>query len=55
MENTMIYTQLITFESNEFNTTLAENLDEEEALNKAGFDFVRFSGKEEVAIYRKRK
>jgi hypothetical protein len=51
----MIYTQLITFESDEYNTALAKTLDEEEKLVKAGFEFVRFSDKEEVAIYRKRK
>jgi len=55
IENTMIYTQLITFESDEYNTALAKTLDDEEKLIKAGFEFVRFSDKEEVAIYRKRK
>jgi hypothetical protein len=49
------YTQLITFESDEYNTALAKNLDEEERLIEAGFEYVRFSDKEEAAIYRKRK
>jgi len=55
IENTMIYTQLINFESDEWHVAHAENLDEEDKLVQAGFEFVRFCTKENVAIYRKRK
>jgi hypothetical protein len=33
----------------------AGNLEEEKKLIEAGFDYVRYSDKDEVAIYRKRK
>jgi hypothetical protein len=33
----------------------ARNLEEENKLIEAGFEFIRFSQKGEVAIYRKRK
>lgn len=55
IENTMVYTQLISFENDEFHTSFARTLEEEDKLLKAGFEFVRYSDKEEVAIYRKRK
>jgi len=55
IENTMIYTQLINFESDEWHVTHAGNLEEEDKAIQAGFEFVRFDEKENVAIYRKRK
>ena len=55
IENTMVYTQLINFESDEWHVSTAKTLDEEEKLIQAGFDFVRYSQKDELAIYRKRK
>jgi hypothetical protein len=33
----------------------AKNLDEENKLIEAGFDYVRYSDKDQVTIYRKRK
>ena len=33
----------------------ARNLEEESKLIEAGFEYVRFSDKDQVAIYRKRK
>jgi hypothetical protein len=33
----------------------AQSLGEEKKLIEAGFDYVRYSDKDEVAIYRKRK
>jgi hypothetical protein len=33
----------------------AQSLDEEKKLIEAGFDYLRYSDKDEVAIYRKRK
>ncbi|MEM2922136.1 MAG: site-specific integrase [Candidatus Bathyarchaeia archaeon] len=55
IENTDLYTQLINFESDEWHVATAQNLEEEKKLLEAGFEFVRYSEKDEVAIYRKRK
>ncbi|MEM2935981.1 MAG: tyrosine-type recombinase/integrase [Candidatus Bathyarchaeia archaeon] len=55
LENTDMYTQLINFESDEWHVAHARNLEEEDKLIEAGFEYVRYSEKDEVAIYRKRK
>ena len=55
LENTEIYTHRIDFESDEWHMATAQSLDEEKKLIEAGFDYVRYSDKDEVAIYRKRK
>jgi integrase len=55
IENTMVYTQLISFESDEWNVAHAKTLKEEDKLIEAGFEFVRYDEREQVAIYRKRK
>jgi integrase len=55
IENTEIYTHLINFESDEWNVATASTLDEESKLLEAGFQYVRYSEKDELAIYRKRK
>jgi integrase len=55
IENTMVYTQLINFESDEWHVAHAKTLDEEDKLVQAGFEFVRYDERENVAIYRKRK
>jgi integrase len=55
LENTEIYTHLIDFESDEWHMATAQNLDEEKKLIEAGFEYVRYSNRDEVAIYRKRK
>jgi integrase len=55
IENTMVYTQLINFESDEWHVAHAKNIKEEDKLIEAGFEFVRYSETEQVAIYRKRK
>jgi len=55
LENTDLYTQLINFESDEWHVAHARNLAEESKLIEAGFEYVRYSEKDEVAIYRKRK
>ena len=55
LENTDLYTQLINFESNEWHVAHAGNLEEEGKLIEASFEYVRYSDKDEVAIYRKRK
>jgi integrase len=51
--STMIYTHLINFEGDEYNTATAKSLKEDEDLLKAGFEYV--TERDEVKIYRKRK
>ena len=55
LENTDFYTQLLNFESDEWHVAHATNLEEENKLIEAGFEFIRYSEKDQVAIYRKRK
>jgi hypothetical protein len=55
IENTLVYTQLLNFESDEWHVSHTKNLEEEDKLIEAGFEFVRYDSKEELAIYRKRK
>jgi len=55
IENTEIYTHLINFESDEWHVAHAKNLEEETKMIEAGFEYVRYSDKDRVAIYRKRK
>ena len=54
LKNTEIYTHLINFESDDWHVSYAKNLEEETKLIEAGFEYVRYSEKDEVAIYRKR-
>jgi integrase len=55
LENTDVYTQLMNFESDEWRVAHAGNLEEENKLIEAGFEYVSYSEKDEVAIYRKPK
>ena len=55
IENTDIYTHLINFEGDEWHVAVARNLEEEKKLIEVGFEFVRYSEKDGVATYRKRK
>ncbi|MGB9740850.1 MAG: tyrosine-type recombinase/integrase [Candidatus Bathyarchaeia archaeon] len=55
IENTMVYTQLVNFESDEYHVAHAKTIAEEDKLIQAGFEFVRYDEREQVAIYRKRK
>jgi hypothetical protein len=55
LESTDVYTHLINFESDEWHVAHAQTLEEETKLLEAGFEYVRFSDKDKVAIYRKRK
>ena len=43
------------FESDEWHVSYAKNLEEEKKLIEAGFEYVRYSDRDDVAIYRKRK
>ena len=47
--------QLLDFENGEWHVAHARNLEEENKLVEAGFEYVRYSEKDAVAIYRKRK
>jgi len=55
LENTQIYTHLIEFRSEDYHIAHAKSLEEEDKLLQTGFEFVRYSEKDQVAIYRKRK
>ena len=55
INTTLIYTQIVSFESNEFIPRRAKSKEEEDALIKAGFEFVRYDHMNKEAIYRKRK
>ena len=55
LKNTEIYMHLINYESDDWHVAHAKNLDEENKLIEAGFEYVRYSDKHEVAIYRKHK
>jgi len=54
IENTMVYTQLINFESDEYNTATATKTSEAEQLVQAGFDYV-CTTTESIMLFRKRK
>jgi hypothetical protein len=43
IENTMVYTQLINFESDEWHVAHAPSLEEENKLIEAGFEFIRYN------------
>jgi hypothetical protein len=55
LENIDFYAQLLNLESDEWNVAHATNLEEENKLIEAGFECIRYSEKDQVAIYRKRK
>ena len=55
INTTLIYTQIVSFESNEFIPRRAKSREEEDALIKAGFEFVRYDHANREAVYRKRK
>ncbi|MCW3976478.1 MAG: hypothetical protein NWE77_00935 [Candidatus Bathyarchaeota archaeon] len=55
LENTEICTHLIDFESDEWHVVHAKNLKDETKLIEAGFEYIRYSQEDDVAIYRKRK
>ncbi len=51
--STMIYTQLVNFESDKYHVKAAENVKEDKELIEAGFEYV--TERDSVKIYRKRK
>jgi|GEM_PF-1461615 uncharacterized protein YfaQ (DUF2300 family) len=53
IQNTLLYTQLISFESDEYHSATAKNVQDAQKLIEAGFDYVcEFN---EVKIFKKRK
>jgi hypothetical protein len=53
IENTLLYTQLVTFESDEYHSAVAETIDDAEKLIEAGFEYVCIH--EGTMLFRKRK
>jgi hypothetical protein len=51
--NTLIYTQLVEFEGDEYSSALAHNVDEAQKLIEAGFEYVY--NHNETMLFRKRK
>ncbi len=51
--STMIYTQLVDFESDNYHVKAARTLKEDKELIEAGFEYV--TERDDVKIYRKRK
>jgi hypothetical protein len=55
LKNTDFHTKLLNFESDGWHVAHTRNFEEENKLIEAGFEYVRYSGKDKVAIYRKPK
>ena len=53
INNTMLYTQLITFESDDYNSAAAKDVTEAQKLIEAGFEYV--CTHENLMLFRKRK
>jgi hypothetical protein len=51
--NTLIYTQLVEFDSDEYCSAVANNVDEAKKLIEAGFEYV--CSHNETMLFRKRK
>jgi hypothetical protein len=51
--NTLIYTQLVEFESDEYCSAVANNVDEAKKLIEAGFEYA--CSHNETMLFRKRK
>ena len=53
IQNTLIYTQLVDFEGDEFHSATAKNVEEAQKLIEEGFEFV--CDYDHIKIFRKRK
>jgi hypothetical protein len=53
IESTLVYTQLISFESDEFHSAVAKTVDEARKLLEDDFDYV--CQKNDIMLFRKRK
>jgi len=53
IQNTLLYTQLISFESDDYHSATAQNVQEAQKLVEAGFEFV--CNFDDIKLFRKRK
>lgn len=53
IENTSVYTQMISLESNDYHSAVAKTMEETKDLIEAGFEYV--CEMEKVKLFRKRK
>jgi len=53
IENTLIYTQLVDFETDDYHSATEETIDEAKKLVEAGFEYV--CTHEDYMLFRKRK
>jgi hypothetical protein len=53
LESTLVYTQLISFESDEYHSAVASTVEEARKLLEEGFEYV--CQKDELMLFRKRK
>ena len=53
VQNTLIYTQLVNFETNEYHSATAKSIQEAAQLVEAGFEFV--CSIDNIQLFRKRK
>ena len=53
IQNTLVYTQLLNFESNDYHSATAKTIEEAKQLVEAGFEYV--CNIENVQLFRKRK
>ena len=53
IQNTLIYTQLVDFEGDEFHSATAKNVEEAQKLIEEGFEFV--CDYDDIKLFRKRK
>jgi hypothetical protein len=51
--NTLIYTQLVEFENDDYSSAITNNVDEAKKIIEAGFEYV--CNHKDVMIFRKRK
>jgi integrase len=54
IKTTLIYTQLVTFESDEYNSSTAKTTQEAKELLEAGFEYI-CTTPQDVMLFRKRK
>jgi hypothetical protein len=53
IESTLVYTQLISFESDEYYSAVAKSVEETRKLLETGFEYV--CQKEDIMLFRRRK
>jgi hypothetical protein len=53
IENTLVYTQLVSFESDDYHSAVANTVEEARKLLEQGFEYV--CQKDDIMLFRKRK